>query len=181
MDHHSDESVARLALTVVATKPRSPLAFVGQLIRILEGIGYSHVSFFFDDQRLQRRIGYETALGGADFISEEAFFRKNIKVKTWTILVTEDELLDLYRYLWDIEGTKYGKLQIIGLSIKRVAKMFGKKIKNPFSDGTTTQVCLETIGRSLEKISKVKAQNWDELGLTEIDELLKPFEDIAKG
>lgn len=168
-------------IQVIATRPKSPLAFIGRLICFLEGVGYSHVSFFFEDTHLQRLIGYETAFGGADFISPHKFNKKNKTVKSWTIEVTEAELLDLYRYLWDIEGTRYGKAQIFGLLIKRVARMFGKKIRNPFSDGSTTQVCLETIGRSLEKISKIKAQEWDELGLREIDEVLKPFEDIVKG
>lgn len=165
-----------MALIIYATKPKLPTKILGHLIAFIEGVGYSHVSLFFKDENLDRQIGYEATLNGLDFISESAFLKKNKVVKTWTIDISPEKLKKLYQFLWDQEGTGYSTLQLFGVFIKRLLRMVGIEIANPFANGSKLQVCLETVGLSLEHIEEITKLEWDEMGLREFDKAMRRFE-----
>lgn len=166
-------------IKIYATKPKRPEKILGHAIAFIEGVGYSHVSLFFRDENIDRMVGYEATLNGLDFISEASFLKKNKVVKTWTIKLTEEQFKKLYQFLWDNEGTGYSTAQLVGIFIKRALKMVGIEIANPFANGSKLQVCLETVGLSLEHIQEITKLEWDEMGLREFDKAMRPFE--AKG
>lgn len=165
-----------MGLKIYATKPKSPAKILGHMIALFEGVGYSHVSLFFKDENLERTIGYEATLHGIGFISDEAFNKKNKVVKTWTVELSPEQQKKLYQFLWDNEDHGYSTLQLVGVFIKRVIRLFGIETANPFANGSKLQVCLETVGLSLEYVDAINKLEWDEMGLREFDKVMKKFE-----
>jgi hypothetical protein len=165
-----------VVLKIYATKPKSLRKFLGHFIALVEGVGYSHVSLFFHDHNIDRQIGYEATLNGLDFISEAAFLKKNKVVKTWEIELSDEKIKALYQFLWDQEGTGYSVLQLLGIFLKRIIRLIGIEVANPFANGSKLQVCLETVGLSLQHIEELTKLEWDEMGLREFDKAMQKFE-----
>lgn len=85
--------------------------------------------------------------------SEENFLKshKGQKILSlWEIEVSEDQDVLNRKMRFEEAGKKYGVLLIVGHLLKLfVKKIFKKEIKNPFSDGTLSHICVEICCRQL--------------------------------
>lgn len=166
-------------ITVVASNHVSKWAWMSKAIKSIEGVGFSHISFIFRDGYLEREICYETTLfEGAHFLSIPQFLKSHSGVFYWTIEVEEKYFKQMYAYLWDHEGTPYGFWQCVGiLWIRIMRKWFKKRVSNPFQNAEKRTICVETVGRALEKLEVVPEgrYNWDDCGLKEIKKFLDDY------
>jgi len=60
---------------------------------------------------------------------------------------------DFYAVLYPYFGRQYGYLNVFGMGIQRLLKVFGIKIKNPLKDKDKTFVCSELVIRLLQQSS----------------------------
>lgn len=122
------------------------------LIRLIEWTKYSHVYLQWDSEFAESTITYHAAGHSVHFLGLE-LFKKSVKpVYIFEIDITREQYKDLLHYCFEKSGTDYGVKQIFGITIVKLMCLFGKKIKNPFSDGDKSQVCSELIGHVLKDI-----------------------------
>jgi len=77
----------------------------------------------------------------------------NIVVKEYAIDVKDrNKLREAYTFIYEVSGNPYGWIQLIGMGLVKIAGFFGKKIKNPLSDDTTSMVCSEFCAHVISKI-----------------------------
>lgn len=130
------------------TKTWRPIAAI---IRKVENRPYSHVYLKFRSESLDRDLIYHASQDDINFMNMQMFLEKNVVIKEFVIPVTPEEKRAIMQYSIDRLGIPYGMIQLIGMGLVRITKMwFGIKIRNPWRDGEKTQVCLELVGRALK-------------------------------
>lgn len=130
----------------------SPISWA---IQKVEGTEYSHVYIRVFSKSINRWLLYHASRDNLHFTNWDAFQDENKVIEEYAIPVTEDEKSDILGFCVDRMGYKYGKIQLIGMGIVRIAKLwFNKEIDNPFSDDEKTQVCSELAGRVLQRLGE---------------------------
>lgn len=127
-----------------STKPKAPIA---RIIRAVEGTPYSHVYLKRYTGYYKKWLIYQANNDGIHFITEKTFLANENKViREYELEVTKEEEREMVGRAMEMLGTPYGFVQIFGMFLIRLAyKVFGWKLKNPFRDGTQTQVCSELL------------------------------------
>ena len=79
----------------------------------------------------------------------------------------------MIQFAIDNVGKPYGMLNALGLAWVRVCEIFGKNVKNPFSDDGKTYVCCEWAGKILKDFTSVEIhEDLNSINPREIFELL---------
>jgi len=122
-----------------------------RLIRMFEGnVPYSHVFIKFHSDTFERDIIYQASGLQVNFIGAILFATKVKIIKEFKLEVNDQAYKRIMQFAIDNAGTPYGYKQLLGMGIVRIAKLFNKTIKNPFSDGKATYVCSELAGTVLQ-------------------------------
>ena len=148
------------------SKPRAKFVPLSWLIRLVEGTKYSHtyVRWYSDNFKLD--MAYEAAGNGLTFLGPEAFNAKTNIIKEFEFEITNDEYRKLIRFCAKYAGSKYGKLQLVGVLISRLLK----RRRNLFTEGW---VCTELVWFVMQVILNINTGlNRDLVGLRELYKLL---------
>lgn len=154
------------------TRKWKPLSWA---IKLVEKTPYSHTYLRFSSSNLDRDFIYQASDDSLNFMNMQTFSHKNIIIEEFVIPVTAEEKRAIMQYCIDKNGVPYGMLQIVGMGIVRLTKLwFGRSIHNPFRGDDKTQVCLELVGRALGKLgAPMTEQDLNEGRLTWIHDLAK--------
>ena len=152
------------------SKPKK-FKLLSWLIRQAEHTKFSHTYVKLYDERVDKWIVYEASGMITHCCPEETFYLKNEviqEVELTCASFTESEVLE---DAIDSLALPYGMKQLLGLGLVRLSRLFGLKIKNPWSDGRITYVCSEYVGRLLQRLG-YDVGDLDELTPKDIHELL---------
>lgn len=121
------------------------------------------------------RMVFQATGAGTQLINIDLFSMRNIPVYEKEIEVTDDQYRDLVKFINEKLGTKYSFVHLVGLFYKRLIQyVFNKIIKNPWSDGSKSEVCVEALARFID-IAKIKraAEDPEDIGMFEAMILIK--------
>ncbi len=159
----------------VSTKYKLPV--LSWLIRLFEGWFHSSHAFF--------EIPVNSEVGMGNYILEASIvegvhlrlavdFYKEVEVKRmYEIESTEEQEHAVMDWGRKFVGTPYGIKQLFGDAIHKLLRPFGMH-NNPFSDGTETMVCTETVSRVLKDILNLDIPvDFDVIGLQDMQDILE--------
>lgn len=153
------------------SKPQSwkPLAW---LIMLCEKSSFSHASMRWMSSSLDRNIIYEATGSGVHFISQPNFEVQHQIVKSYKFVISDPAKVKLLQWCIDNCEKPYGRIQFVGLGIKRLLGLFGIKIKNPFASGTNSYICCKLAAVALEEIG-ASSFDADEIDLNDLQQILE--------
>ena len=129
-------------------KCQNPISWA---IRKLEGTEYSHVYMRTYSHSLDRWLVYHASHSSVHFSSWIEIQKENKIIREYKILVTDEQKRQILTSCIDMLDIHYGRLQLVGMMLSRLAKIwFNLNIKNPFADGSKTEVCSELQFQVLE-------------------------------
>jgi len=115
---------------------------------------------------LDRSLIYHATSIGVYFLGKPVFESNNIVVEEHKLIISNEDKIKLLQWCVDNSGKPYGKLQIVGLGLIRLAKLFGLNIKNIFSNGEKAYVCTELVAAALRHVNIAQPEHLDLLDLT---------------
>ena len=130
------------------------------LIRLAEWTPYSHVYIQWYNKYTDTTVTYEAGGHSVHFVGQTIFNKRAHTVHEYEIEITKEQHKSLMTYCFRNAGIKYGMLQILGIGYSKFMGLFGKKVKNPFTDGKRSMVCSELAGNVLSDIL-LKEHNLD--------------------
>lgn len=140
---------------VIGFSTASHFNLISRSIRLAEGTAFSHVYTRFYDPSIDRWMIYHASHSDLHFTNMECFLAKNKVIEEFYIDVDHETRERALQYCVDRVEIPYGRLQLVGMLIVRLAKLwFNKSIKNPFHDGESTQVCSELVAHLLKIIGE---------------------------
>lgn len=160
-------------IKVLLTRPKGFFKPISWLIRLCENTPFSHVCLSWDSHSLQRSLVYEAVGSGVRFLGSKQFLNHVDVVKSFYFPVGEDAKRVMIQFCVDQSGSSYSKCHLIGLGLMRLAKLFGKRIANPFKDGEYSQVCVEAIVRALKEAGLDLGIDAEDSGLIELEVALR--------
>jgi hypothetical protein len=111
------------------------------LIKLLYGTSYDHVYIRIYSGSYQRDLIYQASKTLLNFMSPEVFAQSNNIIQEFAIGISKDDKIKVMQFAIDNAGKPYGIMEAIGIGIIKIASFFGKKINNPFNEGTNSYVC----------------------------------------
>lgn len=158
------------------SKPRGWFVPVSWLIRKTEKTRYSHAYIRVRSSSLERDLIYQATGSGVYFIGGIAFDDHVEVIEEYEFEITSESKKELLQWAIDTSGKPYGRMQMLGLGIKRLFRFFGISIKNPFRTGNKAYICTELAAAALKEIKILSDVDLDEVGLSELRSLvLKAF------
>lgn len=142
------------------------------LIMKCEGTNFSHAYIRVRSESLDRNLIYHATGSGVYFIGEPAFEEHVTVAEEYELKVTDQTRKELLQWAVDTSGKPYGKMQLIGLGLKRLVKLVGISIKNPFGTGNKAYICTELVASALKEVKMLDDVNLDEIGLAELRSLV---------
>lgn len=122
---------------------------ISWLIKWVEKTPFSHSYITWQADNLDRKMIYEARGAGVRFVGQAMFESHNQVVNEFEFEISDDAKIKLLQWAIDSAGKGYGKWQFVGIGIVRFLKIFGIKIRNPFSNGDSQYVCTELSGVAL--------------------------------
>lgn len=138
---------------------------LGWLIMRCEGTNFSHTFVRVRSESLNRNLIYQANGSGVFFIGQEMFDRSNQVVEEYEIEVSDAAKVKFLQWAVDSSGKPYGHLQLVGLGMMRLAKLFGLRIKNPFGNRDSAYVCCELVVEALETLGLAGPADLDNVDL----------------
>lgn len=153
----ADSGVKKLRRQIIVemTKPKGKLfPLLSWLIRLLQWKWWrgqswfkvpSHARVRFFDSKHQVWWVYEASGTKVKLIGYDRAMTVAKVTATYEFYITPEAKKQLVININKSIDKPYGKLQLVGLGIVRLLRLFAIKISNPFSDGKKTEVCVETV------------------------------------
>lgn len=134
------------------------------LIMQAYNIPYDHVYVRFYSDSYERNLVYQASGTKVNFMSQEIFLEDNLAIAEFEIEISKENKKQMVQFAIDNCGKPYGIKAVFGLTLVRIAELFGKTIKNPFRDNETTYVCSELGAYILEYYADVKLpKNYEDI------------------
>ena len=119
------------------------------IIRAVEHSDGSHVLLYWLRSKSGKKVAYQATGHGVNFCGTP-MLEAHHEIMHITKFQISDEAFDsCMDYCIDNSDKPYSCMHIIGLGLVRLFSLFHIKISNPFRDGETSQVCVETYLRAL--------------------------------
>lgn len=148
----------------------SPLSW---LIMLCEHSNYSHSYIRVWSDSLECDLIYQATGSGVYFISKGLFDKTSESIEEYEIPVTKEQKTQLLKWAIEQSGKPYGVKQLMGLGLVRLLKLFGIKIKNPFSDGNSTYICCELVMEALKHLNYKFTESLDDVDFNSIKNIIK--------
>lgn len=140
-------------VTIGFSKPKGKkFPIFSWIIRLVDWTPYSHVYLRWDSKYLERTLVYEASGTTVHFVEGSRFDKRIEVVHQYPIEVTDAQKKKMVQKAVDFSNAPYGIKQVAGIGIVKLARLFGKDIKNPFSDGSATWVCSEIVNDVLKDL-----------------------------
>jgi hypothetical protein len=127
-----------------------------KLIMVLYSIPYDHVYIKFHSNSYDRDIIYQASKNFINFMGNIVFNSENEIIKEFKVEISDDSYKGLMQFAIDNAGKPYSLKEALGLGIVRICSLFGKKIQNPFKEGTSEYVCSVLAGYILKDYCNVE-------------------------
>lgn len=137
------------------SKPKKWKPFAA-LIMAGYGIPYDHVYLELYSVKYDRKMIYQASGARVNFMGYELFHEENDVIAQYTVELEDAQYAKLMQFAIDNSGRPYGVKQAVGMAIVRIAEILGRKIKNPFADGSNTFVCSELGAFVLQTFDNIK-------------------------
>lgn len=145
------------------------------LVQLMEGTEYSHVYVRWHSQYLEKDLVYEASGTMVHFTEGSRFDRKAETLHVYELQIEEEQYKRLVQRAMDYCGAPYGLKQVFGIAWVKLARVFGKDIKNPFSDGKATWICSELVNDLLMDLGMCTGISADNVTPRDIQEYLSKF------
>ncbi len=156
-------------LVIGFSRSKHKLPLLGWLIMFCERTRFSHTYLRIRSESLDEDLIYQANASGIYFTGKDVFESHNQVVREFQIKISDTEKRVLLKWCIQNSGKPYGKLQLLGVAIKRLIKLFGVNVKNPFANGETLQYCSEVVARATQHLSiKLVEVDFDSIGLKEV-------------
>lgn len=161
-------------LIIGFSKPAAKFAPFADGIRAVLGTDFSHTYIKFKSDSFTRVLIYQASGHNVNFIGETLFNKKNVVIAEFELEVSEETFKRTIQFAIDQAGVPYGISQIFGILYVKALGMFGKRVKNPFSNGNSNYVCSELVAQILKEIIGLEIQDdLDTITPKEVFELLQ--------
>lgn len=110
--------------------------------------GASHVQLWWESEYWDEKLVYEASGTHVKYVGQE-FVDQNdpwVIVYEFRVLLSPEARWKTLKWCQRHANIKYAITEVLGFVPVRIAYLFGKRIKNPWGDGTETQFCSEMIG-----------------------------------
>lgn len=155
------------------SKARSPLAIISKLIMLAEHAPFSHAYVKLHSDSLSRDLIYQATGSGIYFCGTVAFLSHSVPVEEFEFEIPKETKTVLLQWCIDTSGAPYGKLQLLGLGLVRLASLFCIKINNPFASKRQSYICTELAAVALKEIGLDIKQDDDLVGLNDLHKYVK--------
>jgi len=143
-----------------------------KIIQICEGTNFSHAYVKIESTSLERILIYQATGSGVNFIGLDKFEEHNQPMKEFVFEISSEAKKLGLQFAIDACGTQYSRLQLIGIALKRVARLFGFKIKNPIS--SSGYICTELVSKFLNEVGLFDdSVDLNDIGLIELQSILE--------
>lgn len=129
-----------------------------QLIMAVEKTNYDHVYVRLHSDTYQRDIVYQASGLQVNFMSTSVFADNNVVVKEFYVDVSDDNYIKMMQFCIDSAGKPYSLKEIFGFGWVKLNKLIGRKVGNPFDDGTNAFVCSILADYILENFTETKVE-----------------------
>ena len=127
-------------ITVGFSRPKKWKPFAW-LIMTAYRIDYDHVYIKFHSDSLQRDVIYQASKSMINFMGTSVFESDNIVVREFQVKISAESKVKLMQFAIDNAGKPYSLKEVVGLAWVKICSWFGKKVTNPFKEGTDEYVC----------------------------------------
>jgi hypothetical protein len=134
---------------------------------LCEGTKFSHTYIRVRSDSLSRDLIYQATGTGVYFIGSIGFDEEHEVVEEFDLGGTEEIKKVILQWAIDMSGRPYSHKQFLGIGIKRLFKLFGRNIKNPFSDGNKGYICTELVAEAAKFLGE-ELKDVDSIGLQEV-------------
>jgi len=138
---------------------------ISWLIMLCERTNFSHAYIRIRSESLDRELIYQATGSGVNFVGSVLFEQTAQVVEEYRVEIPDEDRRKLLQWCVDNAGKPYGKLQILGLAMIRLAKLVGIRIRNPFPNGTGAYVCCELVSGALEHLGLAEPTDLDQVDL----------------
>lgn len=138
------------------------------IIMACERVNFSHAYIRIRSDSLDRDLIYQATGSGVYFVGMEYFHQHSATVEEYALEVSDEAKKQFLRWAIDMSGKPYGRLQCLGIGIRRLAMLVGIKMKNPFSTGNKAYVCTEVVAEAVKELGMPIGQSLDDVGLREL-------------
>ena len=155
------------------SKSRVGLPIIAWLIMLCERVPFSHAYIRIRSESLDRDMIYQATGSGVYFVGLPAFELHSKIVEEYAFEVSDQARKKMLQWAIDTSGKPYGRLQLLGLGLKRLCSLVGIRIGNPFKSGSGAYICTELAARATEELGIPFGIDLDEVGLKELRDHVK--------
>jgi hypothetical protein len=135
------------------SRPKAWLEPFSWLIRLITWSSFSHAYIRFYDTEYNRWLIFQASGAKVNFIGMTMFDGLENIYEEFNVPISDLTKKVVVQSAIDICGSPYGVGQIIGFGWVLLARLFGKKVKNPFASNSSF-VCSELVAEILIEIDK---------------------------
>jgi uncharacterized protein YycO len=150
-------------------KKWNPLSWI---LRICQGVPYSHVYVRFHSDSLQRDLVYQASELSVHFVGWDRFREKAKVVKEYPIQVSAEAKTKTLQFAIDNAGKPYGWPELFGFVWICLNRKFGRKVNNPLGDKAKSFVCSELVAAVLIELGYKIVEDLDTVSPKDMDEFL---------
>lgn len=158
-------------LKVSFSKPKSFKIFAWVIMKV-DSSTFSHVSVSWDSPKLERTVVYQASSVMVNFVEGKRFLEEHEVIADFDLEMDSETHKKVVQFAMDRAGIPYGIMQCVGIGWVKLMKLFGKKVKNPFPNGTKNYVCCELVADLLNQDFGFAFQDLDNLTPTDVFNIL---------
>mgnify|MGYP001571962652 CR=1 FL=1 len=153
---------------------------ISWIIMLCEHTPFSHAYIKVRSESLDRTLVYQATGSGVHFIGSAMFEESAQVIEEYEMPMPSEDRKKLLQWCVDNAGKPYGRLQVIGIGLIRLAKLFGLRISNPFSNGNKAYICCELVTAALEHTGMAGPDDLDQVDLIATRDMVRLVDEKSK-
>jgi len=119
------------------------------------GIPYDHVYIKVDMSEYGKTMIFQASKTIVNLMSQEVFLAANIVYEEYELDIDDARRMEFMDEMLNMVGDPYSLLEVLGIAWMKLCSFFGKKVDNPFEEGTSQWVCSELAAYIAQKYCNV--------------------------
>jgi len=132
------------------SRPNSWKPFA-QAIMLADHTNFSHTYIKIYSEKLDCTFIFQASGSYVNIMNSTVFETHNTIVEEIAIPISEETRLEILKFAFQQLGKPYSLKQILGITIFRLASLFGIRLSNLFADNDESFVCSELVGDVIRK------------------------------
>lgn len=158
-------------LKIGFSRSKKKLPILAWLIMLCERTRFSHTYVKFPVKRWDLDLTYHAVGTGVNFAGPHEFNEHHQVVEEFSIEISDEAKDKLLKWCAENAGRAYSKKQILGMLLKRTARLFGIKIKNPLPE-SGAYICSELVAFLITMLGKQPPEDLESMGLVETRDMV---------